>query len=300
MKKLTAFLILAALSISLTSAYAQEGERQGRRGRSRGGQQQAQQASAATLEEWASIQSQLKKEFPKKYEEIEKLQKTNVFAAFEKLRELAREADIQTPSTFNRRGFGGGGRPGGFSGPGRGEGRWTGGPRGDSRNSVEAKLKQDFAAEYAEITKLRIEAENKLEELAKKAKVTLPGDLNSYRLKIEALRLEGKYKAEFEEIDKLMKTDMRAALAKTQEIAKKEGIEMPSFGRGGWGGGRGGGAGENAPGGRVNPLQKIMEVRKKYPEEMKKLEETRRENPRAYREGLRKLIEKYDSEQNKK
>ena len=59
MKKLTAFVILAALSLSLVTVQAQ-----GRRGHFRG-PQQTQQTSAETLEQWAAVQAQLKKEFPK-------------------------------------------------------------------------------------------------------------------------------------------------------------------------------------------------------------------------------------------
>ena len=233
MKKLTAFVVLAALTISLVSVQAQDGGRRSRRGHFRGGPHQSQQTSAETLEQWAAVQAQLKKEFPKQYEEIENLQKTNIFAAFEKLRALAKTADIQTPSQFSGRG-----PERGWRGGRGGEGGWRGGPRGNSRNAVEAKLKTDFAAEYAEITKLRIEAQNKLETLARKAKVTLPEDWNSYQLKIEALRLSGKYKAEFEKIDALMKKgEFRTALSETSQIARKEGIEQPAFGfRGGFGG----------------------------------------------------------------
>ena len=307
MKKLTAFAILAALSISLVSVQAQDGGRRGRRGHFRGGPQQSQQTSAETLEQWAAVQAQLKKEFPKQYAEIETLQKTNIFAAFEKLRALAKTADIQTPAQFSGRGPEGGWRPGrehgGREGFGGGRGDWRGRNRGNSRNAVEAKLKTDFAAEYAEVTKLRIEALNKLEALARKAKVTLPEDWNSYQLKLEAIRLSGKYKTEFEKIDALMKKgEIRAALAETSQIAKKEGMEPPAFGPRGGRDGRGGpegGPGEPARGGRDNPLQKLREVRKKYPEEVKKLEAIRRDDPRAYRDGIRKLIERYDAEQKK-
>ncbi len=306
MKKLTAFAILAALSISLVSVHAQDGGRRSRRGHFRG-PQQTQQTSAETLEQWAAVQAQLKKEFPKQYAEIETLQKTNIFAALEKLRALAKTADIQTPSPFSGRGpesgWRGGRERGGRDGFGGGR-DLRGGNRGNSRNAVEAKLKTDFASEYAEITKLRIEAQNKLEALARKAKVTLPEDWNSYQLKLEALRLSGKYKAEFEKIDALMKKgEIRAALSETSQIAKKEGIEPPAFGpRAGWDGrGAPGGEmpGEPARGGRDNPLQKLREVRRKYPEEVKKLEAIRRDDPRAYRDGIRKLIEKYDAEQKK-
>lgn len=298
MKKLTAFVFFAAVSASLVCLQAQEG----RRSHFRGGPSQNQQTTAQTQEQWAAVQAQLKKEFPKQYAEIETLQKTNLFAAFEKLRELAKTADIQTPSQFSGRSHDGGWRRGGREGRG-GERSWRGGNRGNSRNTVEAKLKTDFAAEYAEITKLRIEAENKLEALAKKANVTLPADWNSYQLKLDALRLSGKYKNEFAKIDELMKKgEIWSALSETSQIAKKEGIEAPAFAPRGGRDGRGfpgGMPGEQVRGGRENPLQKLREVRKKYPEEVKKLDAIRRDDPKAYRDGLRKLIERYDAEQKK-
>ena len=47
--------------------------------------------------EWERVQAELKKKAPEKYAEIEKLQATNLFAAMEKMRELAVEQDIQLP-----------------------------------------------------------------------------------------------------------------------------------------------------------------------------------------------------------
>ena len=46
-------------------------------------------------------------------------------------------------------------------------------------------------------------------------------------------------------------------------------------------------------------MQKIAEIRKAYPEEMKKLEEIRSEDPAKFRQELRKLADRYEREHKK-
>lgn len=75
----------------------------GRQRSRRGGDTRMQQDSS---EEWAKAQAELKKKYPEKYKEIEKLQATNLFAAMEKMRELASEASVTLPGS--RRGNWGG------------------------------------------------------------------------------------------------------------------------------------------------------------------------------------------------
>ena len=65
--------------------------------------------------EWERVQAELKKKAPEKYAEIEKLQATNLFAAMEKMRELAEKAGIELPLPPRRRGPKGG--PGRFGNP---------------------------------------------------------------------------------------------------------------------------------------------------------------------------------------
>ena len=50
---------------------------------------------------------------------------------------------------------------------------------------------------------------------------------------------------------------------------------------------------------RENPMRRIMELRRKYPEEMKKLDAIRRENPKAYRDGVMELLKNSGAEQGK-
>ena len=98
--------------------------------------------------EWERVQAELKKKAPEKYAEIEKLQATNLFAAMEKMRELAVEQDIQLPGRRMGRERGMAGRR--MRGFGEGE-RMHRGPRemarpgrGAGRAVVEARLKKEF------------------------------------------------------------------------------------------------------------------------------------------------------------
>ena len=68
----------------------------GRQRPRRGGDARMQQDSSA---EWAKAQAELRKRYPEKYKEIEKLQETNLFAAMEKMRELASEASVPAVNT---------------------------------------------------------------------------------------------------------------------------------------------------------------------------------------------------------
>ena len=64
---------------------------------------------------------------------------------------------------------------------------------------AEKKLKELYPAEYAEVLKLREEAEKKLQELAKKANITLPVPPKSMEERMADLKK--KYPKEMEEIE---------------------------------------------------------------------------------------------------
>jgi len=257
-------------------------------------------------EEWAKVQTELKQKYPKEFAEIEKLQATNLFAALQKMRELAEQKSVRTPG-FNRRNSRGGERMSFGEGDSRRMRRGGGGMGAGfngSRAPVEAGLRQKYPAEYAQIVKQRIQADRDLEALAKKANVKLPASMESAQLKLEALKLEGKYPAEFAEIEKLRQNDPFAAIRKTRELMEKAGIETPANPFSGRSGGFSANGNPNrnmtpsGAGPRANPMQKIQELRKQYPEEMKKLDELRRKDPQAYRRGVMDLMKK--SEEAKK
>lgn len=123
--------------------------------------------------------------------------------------------------------WGGGGRRGGM-GMMRG-----GGPRGggmrmqfrDMRGEAEKQIAAKFGKEYEALAKERAANEAKMQELAKKAGVTLPQADFTRREKMAAF--EKKYEKELKEIAELQKTDFRGAMQKRMELMKKEGIEMP-------------------------------------------------------------------------
>ena len=156
------------------------------------------------------------------------------------------------------------------------------GPRTNPRAEAEKKLKELYPAEYAEVLKLREEAEKKLQELAKKANITLPVPPKSMEERMADLKK--KYPKEMEEIEALQKTDPRAAFTKLRELFKKEGI------------GNGGTQTEPAAPMRGNPNRKLSEVRKKYPEEWKKIQDIRKTDPAKARQMTRELIQRYDKE----
>ena len=112
-------------------------------------------------------------------------------------------------------------------------------------------------------------------------------------------QIREKYKKEFEEINKMRQTDPQGARERMNEIFKQEGIEMPMMPmmRSGQ---RPGGDREPPQARRENPMERLGKIRKAYPEEMKALEEIRREDPAKYRAELKKLVDRYESEHKKK
>ena len=264
--------------------------------------------SAENAKKWAQIQSTLKKKYPEKFAKIEALAKTNLSKAMQEMTDLARSANLEIPRN-NRGGRNGNFRRGGSFRPGMngmqrpmmGQGAFN--PSRNSRIDAEEQIKAKFPAEYAKIEKMRSEAETQLKALASKANITLPETAEAIQKKYRLIR--EKYKAEFEEIAKLRQTDRRAAMERTMEIYKREGLSMP------WMGGNFNRMGATPPAmaegnatlpppRRGNPMQERMKLlRKTYPQEMQKLDALRRSDPAAYRQGLRTLSKKLDQEKAK-
>ena len=151
-----------------------------------------------------------------------------------------------------------------------------------NRTLREGEIQAKFPKEYEAAAKQLVEAEAKLRELAKKAKVELPADMNStYR----ELRL--KDPAGFAEVEKLLKSqdrdERRKGMEKMRALAEKNGIKLPGPGMGGGmgfrrpgGEGRDGGPrGGDGPRMRDNNPRQIRLVREKFPEEFKKVNELR-------------------------
>ena len=181
-----------------------------------------------------------------------------------------------------------GGRRGGRQGRGGME-------RRDPRAEAEALIKAKFPEEYAAIEKLRTEADTKLKELAKKAGVEIPKTYAE-----QMAELKEKYPTEMAEIEELRKTDRMGAMRKMRELMEKAGIQ---FGRpGGMGGGPGMGMGPGreeggqATGPRMNPMQQLRELRRKFPKEMAEIEELRKTDPAAARTKIQALAAKLEAE----
>lgn len=231
-----------------------------------------------TSREWAAAQAELKKAVPQKYAEIEKLQSVNMLAAMEKLRELAREENIQFPDVFPR-----------FSHDGGAMGQRMRQPQtphrgtADALASTERKLHKERPAEYREIERLRAEADLKVFKLAAKAGIRLPDSMEIYRKKLNVLRIY--FPQEYRKARELQRTDAEGGAKILRGLAAKLelGLSDPPGKR-------------NAGNASLPQGDAMIQLRKRFPEEMKKLDKLKHNAPVAYRQQLRKLMEKMNAE----
>lgn len=184
------------------------------------------------------------------------------------------------------------GRPGSFP---QGKREWGNrGERGEhggrggfmpqnKRFEAEQKLKEQFPAEFAEIQKLRDEAEKKLQELAKKANIELPAPQKSMQERMAELK--AKYPEEFARMEELRKTDPMAAFGIMRQLMEKE---------------RGGNAENSANPEKAAPERKVgnqlKELQKKYPKEMAEIRDLRRKDPKKAAEKVQELLKKLEKE----
>lgn len=231
-----------------------------------------------TSQAWAAAQAELKKAVPQKYAEIEKLQSVNMLAAMEKLRELAREENIQFPDVFPR-----------FSHDGGAMGQRMRQPQTPHRGTVdvlapaERKLHKERPAEYREIERLRAEADLKVFKLAAKAGIRLPDSMEIYRKKLNVLRIY--FPQEYRKARELQRTDAEGGAKILRSLAAKLELELsdPPGKR-------------NAGNASLPQGDAMIQLRKRFPEEMKKLDKLKHNAPVAYRQQLRKLMEKMNAE----
>lgn len=166
------------------------------------------------------------------------------------------------------------------------------------RTAVEAKLKEQYPAEYAEIIKLREQAETQLKALAKKAGVELPAAPKS-RDEIMS-ELKAQYPAEYAEIEKLRNAgNWREAMEKTRSLAEKAGIQMPGPGRNNRSGRERDSREieEKGASPRENPSRHLRAIREQYPQEWKKFQELRNSDPAEAQKLLRKLVKQLEEAQ---
>lgn len=231
-----------------------------------------------TSQAWAAAQAELKKAAPQKYAEIEKLQSVNMLAAMEKLRELAREENIQFPDVFPR-----------FSHDGGAMGQRMRQPQTPHREphdpmaALEKRLHKERPAEYREIERLRAEADLKVFKLAAKAGIRLPDSMEIYRKKLNVLRIY--FPQEYRKARELQRTDAEGGAKILRSLAAKLelGLSDPPGKR-------------NAGNASLPQGDAMIRLRKRFPEEMKKLDKLKHNAPVAYRQQLRKLMEKMNAE----
>lgn len=259
-------------------------------------------AAGLCASEYSDAQAKVKEKYPKEFAEVQRLAATDLEAAQKKLQELARRGNIRLPREnrqsrsnmrgrqggFNREGWGGRGGRGGMGGMG-GMGMMRMGQFNMLRRYIaESQIKAKFAEEYAAADKALLAAVGKIEELAKKAKVTLPV---SVEMQIRKLRAAAP--AEFAQLEELSNSDPRAVMGKLRELAEKHGIEL-------WEN-RNRGQQERrpatpAPSTRENPRQVIRRLQKKYPQEMEEIMALRERNPKEFSRRLQELNRRSRSE----
>lgn len=251
--------------------------------------------------EFAKAQAALKAKAPEAYAKIEKLAATDLNAALREFRKLAREQKIQLPRpTFSlgdrgRRVFPGddraeryprgdrGGRPG-----------MSGGRSGNPLAALiaESQIRAKFPTEFAEAAGQLAAAENRMRELAAKAHVEYPRNFSS-QLRV----LREKAPRRFAEIEAKAADSPREAMRELMALADEEKIELALPVRGGRGG-RGGraDAAEHRPEPRKVSHPPLRKLRETFPDEMKRYEQLRRNDPSAAAKLLRELAAKLETE----
>lgn len=253
-------------------------------------------AGSLIASEFSKAQAQVKARYPKEFAQIQTLAATDMAAAQKKLFELAGKANIRLPDSSSQTGRfqrGGrnmdfrGGRQGRFGRQGRG-GMGMGMMRMGQFNLLkrfvaESQIRSKFASEYAAADKQLLEAVTKIEELAKKAKVTLP---LSTELQIRKLR--AKAPKEFAALEEQSTSDPRRIFGSLRTLADQH--KIPLFEQNGNSRGQMRTPAGPPPGTkRENPNALLRRLRKKYPQEMKEIMALRDSDPRAFARKIREL-----------
>jgi len=159
-----------------------------------------------------------------------------------------------------------------------------------ARILAEEKIAAAAPEKYAALEAAREKYEAELEALAKETGVTLPQDRDSALRKIRK-----KFPAEFAAIMKKVDTDFRQAMVELQQLAEKAGVRLGGFRNSGNNRGRQSGDGNGmAP--RNISMPNMGELRRKYPEQMRKYDELRRTDRKAAEQMLREIIKQHRKE----
>ena len=152
--------------------------------------------------------------------------------------------------------------------------------------------REKFPKESAELDKLILETEQKYTELAKKSGTELPISIEA-----QLIKLRNADPAGYTEAFKAVKENPRSGLRKVLELAKKHKIQLTPQRRIGMQEGR------NIPAPSANrAIQRpdFRKLRAQYPEEMKKYEAMRQENPEQARQMLTEMMKRLNTESEKK
>ncbi len=306
MKRIKAALSAVLLIAASGSVFAQDfGEQNAPGAGRRSGQQRRAFNPAEQDSQWEKAQTELRKKTPEKYAEIQKLAASNLNAAMRKMRELARQERISLPGGMPAGMRGPGGENGGEPGAGRmGPGGMNFGFSANNAKREQAldELKKANPQAYAEIEKLldlskakqteldslKLDSERRIHALAKSTRIEVPDTMETFRLKLSCLR--EKYGSQTAEI--FRSEDSAERSRKLSELAEKEGFGIDSsFLRMGMrrNGGEMPGGQPPESAGRQDGMALMRNLRKAFPEEMKKYDRLRTEDPAAARRLLDEL-----------
>ena len=199
---------------------------------------------------------------------------------------------------FNREGRGGFNREGrgGFNREGRGGmgammqmGQWMSVAQ---RVLAFEAIREKFPKETAELDKAILESEAKYAELAKKAEIEVPASLEGNLLKLRAADT-----AAYTAAIKAIKENPRQNFSKLVELAKKHNIELFPARKMPMREGRN----VEAPNKSRNVNRPdFKKLQKDFPEEMKKYNELKKDDPAKARELLKELVKRAESGKDKK
>lgn len=153
-------------------------------------------------------------------------------------------------------------------------------------------IRQKFPEESAKLDKIILETEEKYAELAKKSETELP-----VSIEVGLIKLRNADPAGYAEAFKAVKNDPRNGLRKLLELAKKHNIALTRQPRIGMKEGRN----VQTPAANRN-IQRpdFRKLRSKFPEEMKKYEAMRQENPTQARKLLTDMMQRLNGDSAKK
>ena len=241
--------------------------------------------------EFAKAQAELKARAPEEFARIEKLAATDLNAALREFRSVARKHNVKLPRPNFQRNR----RP-----DGEGRRQWRGDRPGRGGNPLEqltadAAIRKAFPQEFAAVNGELCAAEAKMRDLAKRAGVDYP---NSPAAMIRQLRVAAPEK--LAEVERLAEDDPRAAFRAFSELMQEQGLGFappPDRGRRGFGGRDR----EEKPEPRRLSNPPLRKLREAFPEEMKRYEELRQEDPAAAKKLLLELSErlKNDNRENR-